>query len=124
MLIDRILGVLLKTKIEIMGLAERGLIEETDKTEAFIQYFQEECKKYHKTLMMRESQIGSLVFVIQHKKDKDFKTQYLASYGEIQKFIIPVENTMKPINAVILEEAFETEIQFLKDYSEAIKQLT
>lgn len=32
MLIDRILGVLLKTKIEIMGLAEGGLIEETDKT--------------------------------------------------------------------------------------------
>lgn len=73
MLIDRILAILLKTKVELLELESMGSGEQKEKVKNFVEYFSEECKKYSKTLMMRESQIGALVFIIEHSKEKDFK---------------------------------------------------
>jgi hypothetical protein len=70
--------------------------------------------------MLRETQLGALVFSIENRHNPDFKEKYLACYEEFEKFVNTPEEALKPINTVILEEAFETEIEFLREYSDMI----
>lgn len=93
---------MVKTKIELMELDDPDLIKECPRTKSFLLYFKDELKKYNKTLLLRESQLGSLVFVIENVSKLDFKQKYLGTYGELDKFIISPEEAQKPINTVIL----------------------
>lgn len=122
-LIEKLLESLTKTKIELMEIDDESMIQENGQTRDFKIYFSEELKKYHKTLLLRESQLGSLVYVIENKNNEDFEQKYMLTYGELDKFIIQLGEAKKPINTVILEQAFETEIQFLREYSDMISLL-
>lgn len=46
---------------------------QSEKNKQFQVYFVEEVNKYEKTLMIRESQIGALVYAIQNRKKEQFK---------------------------------------------------
>lgn len=56
-----------------MELEEEGIIKETEGTKKFIPYFKDELKKYNKTLLLRETQLGSLIYVIENIDQPDFE---------------------------------------------------
>lgn len=86
-----------------MELEEEGIIKETEGTKKFIPYFKDELKKYNKTLLLRETQLGSLIYVIENIDQPDFEQKYLSSYGFLGKFIISLQQSKKPISIVSLE---------------------
>lgn len=53
MLIQRLLKVLVATKIEVMGLDDIPTVKEDEKYNNFFEYFDQELKKYQKTIMLR-----------------------------------------------------------------------
>lgn len=53
MLIQRLLKVLVATKIEVMGLDDIPTAKSDEKYNNFFEYFDQELKKYQKTIMLR-----------------------------------------------------------------------
>jgi hypothetical protein len=73
--------------------------------------------------MLREAQLGMLIFITEVHHDEHFFNNYEDIYQSLKKYVIPIDRLKDPINVFVLEEVFEIESQFLLEYVKYIDEI-
>ena len=56
--------------------------------------------------MLREAQLGMLIYITEMKHDASFTEKYAEIYESLKQYVIPVDRTGDKINIFVLEEVF------------------
>jgi hypothetical protein len=64
-----------------------------------------------------------LIYITEMKHDEAFMKKYEDIYQSLKRYVIPVDKVGQAVNVYVLEEVFEIENQFLKEYSKYIEEI-
>ena len=64
-----------------------------------------------------------LIYITEMKLDENFLTNYENIYESLKQYVIPLDKIKEKINVYVLEEVFEIESAFLKEYLKYLEEI-